>query len=45
VRTPLKGFEKPVPRAVSKPPTLRQSFKEDDADKPPVDPGEKKDKK
>jgi hypothetical protein len=44
VRTPLKGFEKPPPRVLSKPPTLRQSFKEDDGDKPPTD-GEKKDKK
>ena len=35
VRAPLKGFEKPAPRAVSKPPSLKQSFKEDDADKPP----------
>jgi hypothetical protein len=44
VRAPLRGFEKPPPRVLSKPPTLRQSFKEDDGDKPPTD-GEKKDKK
>jgi hypothetical protein len=44
VRAPLKGFEKPPPRVLSKPPALRQSFKEDDGDKPPTD-GEKKDKK
>lgn len=43
VRAPLKGFEKPAPRALSKPPTLKQSFKEDDGGQPPADPG--KDKK
>jgi hypothetical protein len=45
IRAPLKGFEKPASRVFSKPPALKQSFKEDDGDKPSPDSGEKKDKK
>ncbi len=44
VRTPLKGFERPPARVVSRPPTLKQSFQEDEGDKPKPDGGEKKDK-
>jgi len=40
-RIPLKGFDRPPARAVSRPPSLKQSFQEDEADKPK--PEEKKD--
>jgi hypothetical protein len=43
-RAPLRGFELPAPRAFSVPPPLKASFKEDDADRPKADGGEKKDK-
>jgi hypothetical protein len=44
VRTPLKGFE-PLPvRVLSRPSTVKQSFQEDEADKPKTDGGEKKNK-
>ncbi|HZE96960.1 MAG TPA: hypothetical protein VE981_08030 [Planctomycetota bacterium] len=43
VRTPLKGFEPPPARVLSRPPSVKQSFKEDDGDKPPPAP-DKKDK-
>ena len=43
-RVPLRGFDPPPTRALSTPPTLKPSFKEDDADRPKPDGGEKKDK-
>lgn len=45
VRAPLKGFEKPPPRTLTKPPSLKPSFKEDEGEKPAPDPGKEKDKK
>ncbi len=43
-RAPLRGFEEPPARKFSAPPALKASFKEDDADRPKADGGEKKDK-
>jgi len=42
VRTPLRGFEPPAERKFSKPPTVTQSFKEDEGDKTKADGGENK---
>lgn len=42
VRAPLRGFEHPPERKVTKPPQVDRSFKEDDGDKPKPAPGEKK---
>lgn len=42
VRTPLKGFERPPPRVLSRPSTVKQSFQEDESDKSKSDGGEKK---
>jgi hypothetical protein len=44
VRAPLRGFEPPPARTFSVPPQLKASFKEDDADRPKANGGEKKDK-
>jgi hypothetical protein len=42
-RTPLRGFERPPERKLSRPPVLNRSFKEDEADKPkPAENGDKK---
>jgi len=41
IRAPLKGFEHPPERKLSRPPQLRQTFKEDEGEKPKPD-GEKK---
>jgi hypothetical protein len=43
-RAPLKGFESPPARKFTVPPALKASFKEDEADRPKTDGGEKKDK-
>jgi len=43
-RTPLRGFDPPAKRALSTPPLLKPSFKEDERDRPKPDGGEKKDK-
>ena len=42
VRAPLRGFEHPPERKLTKPPHLNRSFKEDEADKPKPADGEKK---
>ena len=42
-RAPLRGFEQPPERKLTKPPHLNRSFKEDEAEKPkPSESGEKK---
>ena len=43
-RVPLRGFDPAPARALSTPPALKPSFKEDDADRPKPDGAEKKDK-
>jgi hypothetical protein len=43
-RVPLRGFDPPTTRKFSTPPVLKQSFKEDDGDRPKADGGEKRDK-
>jgi len=43
VRAPLRGFENPPERKLTKPPHLNRSFKEDEVDKPkPSEGGDKK---
>ncbi len=44
VRTPLKGFEAPAERKLSRPPTVNRSFKEDEGEKPKPAPAESKGK-
>jgi hypothetical protein len=44
VRTPLKGFEAPAERKLSRPPTVNRSFKEDEGEKPKPATGESKGK-
>jgi hypothetical protein len=44
VRAPLKGFEHPPERKLSKPPSVPRTFKEDEGEKPKPDGGEKKGK-
>jgi len=44
VRTPLKGFEAPAERKLSRPPTVNRSFKEDEGEKPKPASGESKGK-
>ncbi|HEV3028871.1 MAG TPA: hypothetical protein VG457_14935 [Planctomycetota bacterium] len=43
-RVPLQGFDPPPKRSLSTPPVLKPSFKEDEADRPKTDGGEKKNK-
>jgi hypothetical protein len=43
-RTPLKGFEAPAERKLSRPPTVNRSFKEDEGEKPKPAPAETKGK-
>lgn len=43
-RIPLRGFEPPPQRTLSKPPLVNRSFKEDEGDRPKSDSGEKKGK-
>ncbi len=43
-RVPLRGFDPPPARALSTPPVLKPSFKEDDGERPKADGGEKKNK-
>lgn len=42
IRTPLKGFERPPARVVTRPSSLKQSFQEDETGKPKTDPETKK---
>jgi hypothetical protein len=44
VRAPLKGFEQPPERKLSKPPTVNRSFKEDEGGQPKPPTGENKGK-
>src|SRR6185295_1233115 len=44
VRTPLRGFEHPPERKLSKPPQVNRSFKEDEGEKPKPATGENKGK-
>jgi hypothetical protein len=44
VRTPLKGFEPPAERKLSRPPAVNRSFKEDEGEKPKPANGENKGK-
>jgi hypothetical protein len=44
VRTPLKGFEQPAERKLSRPPSVNRSFKEDEGEKPKPANGENKGK-
>ncbi len=44
VRAPLRGFEQPTERKLTKPPTVNRTFKEDEGSQPKPAPGENKGK-